>query len=58
MYKKDLKSKKMGSCNILYVPKGYCTIVLLDQNVDLLEFNQDGNNASIEIIDKKLECQK
>jgi hypothetical protein len=48
----------MGSCNILYVPKGYCTIVLLDQNVDLLEFNQDGNNASIEIIDKKLECQK
>lgn len=58
MFKKDIKVKKMGSCNILYVPKGFCTIVLVDQHIGLIEVNQDGNSTSIEIIDSKLECQK
>jgi hypothetical protein len=46
-----------GSCKKVFIPKGYCTIIMEGTKLEDIYELQDGDNVCIENTDLKLECQ-
>jgi len=58
MKQKKIKIIKKGTCNKIYIPRGYCTIILVGQGKDDLLCSTEGKNAVIQNLSKDMKCQK
>jgi len=58
MKQQKIETIKKGSCNKIYIPRGYCTIILVNQAKDDLVCSTEGKNAIIQNLSKDMKCQK